>query len=114
MKVIILAYSAVLVMTGCAFTDHVSFGVKRAYSYNFINDGSPKAQECQLPCQKQEAQCKQLAEAEYQTFISANPEWWGIDLAQHTKGTKDELCENDAAECMKKVCHGRVEKYYLD
>ena len=114
MKVIILACSAFLVMTGCASTDHLSFGVKRTYSYNFINDGSPKAQQCQLACQKQEAQCKQLTEAEYQKFISVNPEWWGGDLAQHTKETKDELCENEVAECMKKICHGSVEKYYLD
>jgi hypothetical protein len=89
MKGIILA-SVVLAITGCSSTDHVSFGAKRAYSYNFINDGSKKAEECQLECQKKETQCKQLAATEYQTSVASATEWWAFDIARHIKETRDE------------------------
>ena len=113
MKVIILA-SVVLAISGCSSTDNVSFGAKRAYSYNFINDGSQKAEKCQLECQKKETQCKQLAAIEYQASVASNPEWWEFDIARHIKETRDEQCENDTIACISKICHGSVEKHFLD
>ena len=113
MKIIILA-SIVVAINGCASTDHVSFGEQRAYRYNFINDGSQKAKECQLKCQKHEDQCKQLAATEYQTSIDSAMEWWGFDIARYTKETRDEQCENDTIKCISNICHGSVEKYYID
>lgn len=113
MKIIILAI-VVLAINGCTFTDHVSFGEKRAYSYNFINDGSQKAKECQLECQRKEDQCKQLAATEYQSSIDSTTEWWGFDIARYTKETREEQCENDTIKCISKICHGSVEKHYID
>ena len=113
MKLIILA-TVVLTVSGCASTDHISFGAKPAYSFNFINDGSQKAKDCQLECQKQENQCKLEATAESDTFLETNKEWWASDIARHNKETKDELCETRTSECMTRVCHGSVEKVYLN
>lgn len=113
MKVIIGAI-VVLAMSSCASTDHLSFGLKRTYSYNFINDGSSKAKDCQLECQKKETQCKALADVEYQASKVANREWWEIDIAQHLNELKEELCESQAIECVNKICHSSVEKIYLD
>lgn len=136
MKLIILA-GVVLLITGCQTTvnpqhagdpDYTPDGlVKRPYTWEFKTDGSQKAKDCVLECQKQNTQCRQRAALKF--LDSKEPAFGEISSAfgeisidtsrteetdQWLKDLDNLQCEKNLIKCVEDICKGKPDKkHYL-